>query len=69
MKDVVNVQMIKQFIEQKALSKTHFCKLCKISVSTLNRIYCGKDFNLLALFRVVKVMGVRVCELFNKYLG
>lgn len=66
MENIVDVQLIKEFQEKNRLSKTRFCKTCKISVATLNKIYCGKDFNLIALFKIAKVMGVRVCELFIK---
>ncbi len=66
MENVVNVQKIKRYVEKNSLTKSSFCKLCKISVATLNRIYGGKDFYLCALFKIAKAMGVRVCELFNK---
>jgi len=66
MANVVDVQKIKQFIEQNSLTKTRFCKLCKIGIATLNKIYGGKDFNLIAAFKIAKVMNVRVSELFNK---
>ncbi len=66
MENVVDVRKIKEFQKGNGLSKTSFCKLCKISVATLNRIYSGKDFYLITLFKIAKAMGVRVCELFNK---
>lgn len=65
MKEIVNTQKIIEYIDVNNLTKTDFCKLCKISISTFNRILSGKDFYLATLFKIAKIMQVNVCNLFN----
>lgn len=64
MNNAVNTKMIYDYIKDNNLSKTEFCKLCKIGVSTLNRIMTNNNFNLISIFRIAKTMRVKVCELF-----
>lgn len=66
MKDIINTQKIKEYISANNLTKTKFCKLCKISISTLNRIFSGDNFYLDALFKIAKIMQVNVYTLFYK---
>lgn len=64
MEGAVNTTIIDSYIKANNLSKTQFCKLCKISVSTLNRIMTNNNFNLISLFRIAKTMDVHICKLF-----
>lgn len=64
MKNFVNIKLICNFIRSNQLSKSKFCKLCKISMSTLNRIMTGKKFFLSSLFRIAKTINVPICTLF-----
>ena len=61
--DVVKTDLIKSFIKENNLSIAKFCKLCKISSSTLYKIFNGKDFVVVALFKIARVMKVQVCQL------
>lgn len=65
MKDIINTQVIKDYIITNKLTKTDFCKLCEISVSTLNRLFSGEDIYITTLFKIAKVMKVSIYLLFN----
>lgn len=61
--NVIKTDLIKNFIKENGLTIAKFCELCKISPSTLYRIFNGKNFILVALFKIACIMKVRVCEL------
>lgn len=63
MYNAVNTTIIENYIKANELSKTKFCKLCKISASTFNRIMTNQDFNMIYLFRIAKIIDVHVCKL------
>lgn len=65
MKNQINFQLINDYMEERGLSKTCFCSMCKISVSTLNRILTGKNFNSVALFRIARLLNVPIYKLFS----
>lgn len=64
MKELVKTYIIKDYIREKKLTKTEFCKLCKISIHTLNKILSGKNFEISALFKIAKVLEMEVYQLF-----
>lgn len=64
MKDTINVTMIENYRKENNLTKTSFCKLCKISVSTYNKILKGENFNATALFKIARVLNVHIHQLF-----
>lgn len=64
-KNCINKELIEGYIKEHNLTKTKFCKMCKISYSTLTRILNDYDFYLIALFRIARVMEVEVYNLFN----
>lgn len=39
MKNTIKTELIESFIKDNNLSKSKFCKMCKISQSTLNKIW------------------------------
>ena len=64
MNNLINVELILNFIKTKNLSKTKFCKICKISYSTFKKIMGNDDkFGAIALFKIARVLGVNICEL------
>lgn len=66
MRQLVNVDLIKEHIKTNNLTKREFCKQCNISVSTLYKILQGKtNFDLVFIFRIAKSMKVEVKDLFN----
>lgn len=66
MKKIIKIGIIKNFITENKISKTKFCKMCKISPSTLNKILAnGENFRIIALFKIAKVLKVQVYQMFN----
>lgn len=64
MENLIKTELITNYLKEHNLSKTKFCKLCKISVSTFNRIMNGKPFYLIALFRIARTIKVDLHQLF-----
>jgi len=62
-----NTKLIDDYLEQHNITKKEFCKLCKISFLTLEKLY-SNDLDLLAseFLRVIKVLGVLPSELLFK---
>ncbi len=66
MKNTIKTELIENFIKDNNLSKSKFCKLCKISQSTLNKIMTNSEnFRIIALFKIAKVLKIQVFEMFN----
>ena len=63
MNDLIRTELIENYISENGLSKTQFCKLCKISVSTLNRVLNGENVNLTSIFRIAKTMKVELRQI------
>ena len=65
MKNQINVEIIENYRLQHKLSKREFCKLCKISPSTLQKIERGDyRFFVHALWNISKAIGVPFSEMF-----
>lgn len=66
MKTEINAELIKNFMTKNKISKTRFCRICHISPGTLKKIMNNeKNFNIVALFRIARFMGLKVIELFK----
>ena len=66
MKKTIKTEIIKNYILENKMSKTKFCNLCKIAPSTLNKIMANDDnFRIIALFKIARVIKVRVHQLFT----
>ncbi len=65
MENKINTEKISDYIGAHNLTKTAFCKLCRISISTFNRILSGENFFINALFKIARVMKVEVYTLCN----
>lgn len=62
----VKIKLIENFIKEKHLTKSKFCKMCKIDLSTLNKIMAdGENFRITALFKIAKVLNIHIYQLFN----
>lgn len=60
----INIDKIKNFMEAHNLSKSKFCNLAKINISTFNNILYGNNFRVRALFKIARIMNIQVYELF-----
>ena len=66
MKNTIKTELIETFIKDNNLSKSKFCKMCKISQSTLNKIITNSEnFKIIALFKIARVLKIQVFEMFN----
>lgn len=66
MKNRIKTELIENFIKDNNLSKSKFCKMCKISQSTLNKIITNNEnFRIIALFKIARVLKIQVFEMFN----
>lgn len=66
MKNTIKNELIENFIKDNNLSKSKFCKMCKISQSTLNKIITNNEnFRIIALFKIARVLKIQVFEMFN----
>lgn len=66
MKNIIKTEIIEKYMNENKLSKTKFCKKCKISPSTLNKIMTNDDnFGIIALFKIARVIKVHVYQMFN----
>ena len=66
MKNIIKTELIIDYLKSNNLSKSKFCKLCKISYRTLNKILLGDtNFEVIALFRIAKMLGIQIHTIFN----
>ena len=66
MKNTIKIEIIEKFMRENKISKTKFCKMCKISSNTLNKIMAKDDnFGIIALFKIAKVIKIQVYQMFN----
>lgn len=61
---LINVKIIFDYIKNNKMTKTEFCKKCKTSVSTFNRIVAEKNAKLISLYRIAKTINIHICKLF-----
>ena len=66
MKNTIKTKLIENFIKENNLSKSKFCKMCKISQITLNKITTNSEnFKIIVLFKIARVLKIQVFEMFN----
>ena len=66
MKNTIKIEIIEKFMIKNKISKTTFCKMCKISPSTLNKIITkDNNFRIIALFKIARVIKIQVHQMFN----
>jgi predicted XRE-type DNA-binding protein len=67
----INSHLITNYMLTHNLNKTAFCKLCGISVCTLNRFLSGSvnKLKFLAIINVLKLLDVKFNELVGYHLG
>lgn len=63
MKNAINT--IEKYIKLKKITKTQFCKVCKISYSTLNKILNNNNsIKFTALLKIARVLNIEIHQLF-----
>ena len=58
-----NSKLITAYMEENNLSKTAFCKLCGISIQTLNRFLNNESVSVTSAVKVVLTMNIRFSQL------
>lgn len=67
MKKIIKTEVIENYLKDNKLSKTKFCKMCKISLSTFHKAMSNNlNFGIVAMFKMARVMRVELKELFVK---
>lgn len=65
MGNAINKALIENYLKENNMCKTKFCKVCKISPATLNKILSGNlNFSITALFKIAKMLKIYVYQLF-----
>ena len=63
---VFKIELIRDYIAERRMSKATFCGGCGISVGTLNKILGGGiNISIATLFKIAEVMRVDVREFFG----
>ena len=66
MQTTIKTELIENYLKENNLSKTKFCKICKISYSTYKKIMSSdNNFGVIALFRIAKILNIEVYKMFN----
>lgn len=65
MKNLINTKIIEDYLNSQGLSKTAFCKKCKISISTYNKIFAGKNCKLTVLIKITREINIKLHQILN----
>ena len=66
MGNLIKTEIFENYMKKNNLSKTAFCKLCKISPSVLKKIMNNQNnFYIIALFRIARVIKMEVYQMFE----
>ena len=63
--NLINKSLILNYIEEKKITISKFCDICGISKTTYYKIINGKNFVLLAIFKIARVIKVPVHNFFK----
>ena len=64
MEKVIKTEKITEYLIKTGYSQGEFCKLCKVSTATFQKIMQQDcNFGVKALFRIARQMEIRVCDL------
>ena len=67
MKNEYKKELIENYLAANKISKTKFCKLCGISLYTLQKIMNNnRNYQIAALFKIAKLLKIQVYQMFRK---
>lgn len=66
MNEYVNTDKIIKYMKDKNLTETEFCKRCKISVSTLEKIFNSNESDIMTLYKIAQGMKVDLCFMYRE---
>ena len=62
----IKTEIIRTYIARNNLSKSSFCRQCKIGYNTLNKIFNDDErFRITVLLKISKALGIQIQELFE----
>lgn len=61
---MIKTELINNYLKENKLSKSKFCEPCKIYPSTLKRILNNENVSLISVFKVSKVLKVKIHQMF-----
>ncbi len=64
MKYRFDTSIITNYMEENHLSKTKFCKLCKIGFCTLKKVLNHENFSLRILYKIACAVDVELSDFF-----
>ena len=63
----IKTEIFEEYMQKHNLTKTAFCELCNISLSTFNKIMANDpNFRITALFKIAKVVKVEVYQMLKR---
>lgn len=64
MSNQMNVQFFYDYLKSNNLSKRAFCKICKISVATFEKILSGtENFKVYALYKISRALNIDISDM------
>ncbi len=60
----IKTELIENFMKEKGLSKTKFCKMCRIGLRSYEKVMNNNfHFRVNILFKIAKTMGLQAYQL------
>ena len=60
-------ELIENYIKENKISKIEFCKRCKLSIGTLNKVLSNQlNFKLNAIFKIARVLNIEIKDICEK---
>ncbi len=66
MKNEFKKEIIENYLTANKISKNKFCKLCGISFCTLEKIMNNKNYRIVALFKIARMLKIQVYQMFRE---
>lgn len=64
---MINTELILDYMKDNGLSKAAFCRQCKISTGTLQKLLSGNyKINVIVLFKIARVLNIEISALILK---
>lgn len=65
-KKALKTNFILDYMKNNNVSKCAFCKMCKISIPSLNKVLTGRfDVDLKILYKIARVTKNSICDYFR----
>ena len=63
--NIFKTELIANYMKSNNLSKNKFCKLCKISPQSFDKIFdCNLTVGLKVVYKITRTIDIRLCEFF-----